>query len=85
MLFLECARYTSVEMVCASVHNYIVARIAKFSFGIEIPNTYENDLMSELVVELIEFEINLLVSHNGCLHPVGEACFCIDSDGDAFS
>ena len=67
------------------MHNYIVARIAKFSFGIEIPNTYDDYLMSELVVELIEFEITLLVSHDRCLHPVGEACCCSDSDGDAFS
>ena len=85
MLFLECARYASVEMVFTSVHNYTVARLAKFSFGIKIPNTYEDDLMSELVVELIEIEITLLVSHNRCLHPVGEACCCSDSDGYAFS
>ena len=72
MISLKYVGYALIKMVCASVHNYIVARIVKFSFEIEIPNTYEDDLISEFVIELIEFENIFLISHREYLHLVGE-------------
>ena len=82
VFFLECAKDASVEMVCMYMHNYIVEHISKFLFTIEVPNTQENDLISEIDTESLELRIIMLVSHNGCLHPLGEPCLCSETDSD---
>jgi hypothetical protein len=80
LFFLECAKNASVDMVCSHVHNYIVKHISQLLFSIEIVNAQENDLISDLDQEPIEFQIISLVSHRGCLHPIGEPCYCSDTD-----
>ena len=80
--FLECAQNAAVDMVCAHLHNHIVKHISQFLFSIEIGNAQESELINELDREAIELQIIPLVSHRGCLHPLGEPCDCCDTDSD---
>lgn len=78
VFLLECACNATVDMVCSYVHNFIVAHINKFTFELRIEGIEDSAFISELDEEPIEFQIIPLISHNGCLHPIGEPCFCSD-------
>ena len=80
MFILECAGNATADMVCSFVHNFIVASICRFTFTIDITGTEDDTLIADLEDDAIEFIVTELVSHNGCLHPIGEPCFCADSD-----
>jgi hypothetical protein len=80
LFFLECASNATVDALCSSIHNYIVQHVRSFLFALEIPDSFEDELISNLDSESIAFRITELVSHDGCLHPVGEPCCCEDTD-----
>jgi hypothetical protein len=87
LFFLEYASNASVDAVSMFVHNYIVRHISGFSFALAVEDAHEDQLMSECGPEPVEFNVIPLISHNGCLHPVGEPCCCEtfsdqESEGD---
>ena len=86
VFLLECASNASTEMVCSCVHNYIVGHVCKFLFTLNIEGVNEDVPFCELEGNVIEFQTTELVSHDGCLHPIGEPCCChmySDSDVEA--
>ena len=82
MFYLECVRCASVDMVSTFLHNYIVAHISRSLFALEITHVGDSTLVSELE-ETIELKLIPLISHNGCLHPAGETCLCVDSESES--
>jgi len=80
LFILECAGNATSDMMCMFVHNWIVANICRFTFSLEIEGIADGTCIADLDDDAMEFTVIELVSHNGCLHPVGEPCLCSDSE-----
>ena len=68
-------------MISTNVHNYLVPHVHNFLFSLDIVGVEEESLVIGMDNGEVEFQVTELVSHNGCLHPVGEPCLC-DCDSD---
>lgn len=82
---LECAANTPVWMLCDLVRSYITDHIRRFHCSVklldyDVDDTVFDERVCNLKNNVIDLQIIELVSHNGCLHPVGELCCCNECD-----